>query len=257
MRRNIIAYAASALLHGLLIGVLASSGWDEALWRHAVESGQPIMLVASLGPASPEAAPVPVVEIAAAPAPTETEAAEFELQREVETLEPPKPLKEPLPEQTPLLAPQLPRPTPPREECLAEPPQQDNPPQLARRPPIEPSAPTAIQAEVLSAAPPSVQVLSAGAEVDQPPQKLPTNPAPDYPLAARLAGWEGRVLLRVIIDSRGRVQEVLVHESSGYALLDESALRTVRQWRFTAARRGPLAVESEVIVPIRFSLRRG
>ena len=82
-----------------------------------------------------------------------------------------------------------------------------------------------------------------------------TNPRPPYPLVARRLGIEGVVLLEVVVAADGRAADVRVARSSGFAPLDESALRTVReQWRFVPARRGGAAVETTVTVPIRFRL---
>jgi len=82
-----------------------------------------------------------------------------------------------------------------------------------------------------------------------------TNPLPPYPNAARRLGMEGVVLLDVLVAPDGSAADVRVRRSSGFPLLDESALTTVRQrWRFIPARRGDTPVESRVTVPIRFRL---
>lgn len=84
------------------------------------------------------------------------------------------------------------------------------------------------------------------------------NPKPPYPLVARRMGTQGVVVLRVFVHPDGRVGEVTVSQSSGSDLLDDSALRTVReQWRFLPARLDGQPVESWVEVPIRFVLERG
>ena len=64
------------------------------------------------------------------------------------------------------------------------------------------------------------------------------NPKPDYPLEARQKGYQGDVLLKVEVLPNGRVGEVEVEKSSGYELLDQSALATVKKWRFIPARKG-------------------
>jgi protein TonB len=51
---------------------------------------------------------------------------------------------------------------------------------------------------------------------------------------------------------------VVVLESSGHAVLDASALDTVRtRWRFVPARRDGIPVEDSVQVPIRFRQTAG
>lgn len=83
------------------------------------------------------------------------------------------------------------------------------------------------------------------------------NPRPFYPAAARNRGMQGIVLLLVDVDMRGKVSQVEVKKSSGYRLLDESAVATVARWRFVPAKRDDRAVASRVEVPIRFELIRG
>lgn len=80
------------------------------------------------------------------------------------------------------------------------------------------------------------------------------NPAPVYPLAARRAGQEGRVLLTVVVDWTGAVAEARVIESSGHRMLDRSALKAVRQWHFLPAQRRGRAVATTVSVPVVFAL---
>ncbi len=81
------------------------------------------------------------------------------------------------------------------------------------------------------------------------------NPKPPYPSISRRMGEEGVVQLRVSVDAGGNVQQIEIHRGSGYPRLDQSALQTVRRWRFVPARQGNQPVSSWVIVPIQFSLR--
>jgi len=82
------------------------------------------------------------------------------------------------------------------------------------------------------------------------------NRPPEYPRVARQRGWEGDVMLWVRVDRLGRVSQSGVEASSGFALLDRSALRTVRGWRFQPAHHKGIPVESHVRVPISFRLER-
>ncbi len=81
------------------------------------------------------------------------------------------------------------------------------------------------------------------------------NPKPPYPSVSRRMGEEGEVQLRVSVDSNGNVQQIEIHRGSGYPRLDQSALQTVRRWRFVPARQGNQPISSWVIVPIQFNLR--
>jgi len=80
------------------------------------------------------------------------------------------------------------------------------------------------------------------------------NPPPPYPEDARRQSLEGRVRLSVYVNTEGRVQNLEVIQSSGVPSLDQSALRTVRTWRFQPARLGAIPISSTVIVPITFKL---
>jgi periplasmic protein TonB len=89
------------------------------------------------------------------------------------------------------------------------------------------------------------------------PQAQPNylrNPAPVYPLLARRKGWEGVVILKVFVNSLGTVTDIYVEQSSGHSVLDESAVKTVRKWKFRPARIGSISMESLVRVPVRFVL---
>lgn len=81
-----------------------------------------------------------------------------------------------------------------------------------------------------------------------------SNAPPLYPRLARDRGWEGEVLLRVIVSEAGDVRRVSIERSSKHAVLDAAALRAVRRWRFHPSRLGPTPVEGEVLVPLRFKL---
>lgn len=81
------------------------------------------------------------------------------------------------------------------------------------------------------------------------------NKPPEYPSMARKRGFEGKVILRVRVLSSGNPEELEIKDSSGYDILDEAALRAVREWKFKPATRGGKPVDSWVEIPIRFELR--
>jgi len=81
------------------------------------------------------------------------------------------------------------------------------------------------------------------------------NARPAYPLSARLRGYEGVVLLSVRVSVDGRVGDLNVKRSSGYDILDRSALEAVRTWTFEPARRMGHPVPMQVDVPVKFILR--
>lgn len=81
------------------------------------------------------------------------------------------------------------------------------------------------------------------------------NPKPPYPGISRRLGEQGRVVLRIHVTADGLPQIVQIHTSSGYTRLDDSALETVRRWKFVAAKLGNEPVAATVLVPIIFSLK--
>jgi len=80
-------------------------------------------------------------------------------------------------------------------------------------------------------------------------------PAPRYPRASLIAGHEGTVTLRVLVDESGQPQEAAIERSSGHRALDQAARTQVLQhWRFHPAQRQGRAVAAYALVPIEFSL---
>ena len=80
------------------------------------------------------------------------------------------------------------------------------------------------------------------------------NPKPVYPPLARRRNWQGTVLLAVLVSPEGGCKSIRIHSSSGYTILDKSALLTVKSWRFRPGMKGDKAVEMEILVPIHFQL---
>ncbi len=80
------------------------------------------------------------------------------------------------------------------------------------------------------------------------------NAPPNYPSEAVEKGQEGLVLMAVEIDRTGHPQKVELKQSSGFYLLDRAALKAVKKWKFSPARMGALAVDTQTTVPVRFRL---
>lgn len=156
-----------------------------------------------------------------------------------------KPAEEPKPQ--PDVTPPRPQPVKPRPA----------PPQ----PPVQLAAPEASPAPspvVMPAAPsPPVAAPPAPVQATQPrfDADYLDNPKPPYPPLSRRMGEQGRVVLRVHVGADGSAGEVLLHSSSGSPRLDESALQTVRRWKFVPARRGTEPLAAWVLVPIAFKLK--
>ena len=81
------------------------------------------------------------------------------------------------------------------------------------------------------------------------------NPPPTYPELARRRQMEGTVVVEALVNGRGRVDGLNVHASSGYHLLDDAALKAVRNWLFEPGKKGGVPMAMSVLVPVRFALR--
>lgn len=78
---------------------------------------------------------------------------------------------------------------------------------------------------------------------------------PAYPRAARLAGIEGVVRLRLEVTAAGALRRVEILASSGDAALDRAALRAAEASAYRPARVGGVAVDAVVEASYRFELR--
>lgn len=141
--------------------------------------------------------------------------------------------------------------------------------------PAKPEAlPVARSQPTVDVPPPEVPVIEAPAEmaISVPPAPLVAEPLassavvestslkvtrrvdPVYPPASRRMDEQGAVRLRVMVDERGRPQEVQVAESSGFPRLDEAAVSAVRRWVFAPAVQDAVAVPTWTQVSVVFQL---
>jgi protein TonB len=135
------------------------------------------------------------------------------------------------PSQPPPLSEQVVAPQPPPLLAVAEP-----------NPAIAFALPVAGPARVVEAPQAGYAQTTAGTTTASPPAQTLTfgqgegkQPAPEYPLRARREGQEGVVGVRFSVNEDGRVLAVETAAASPWALLNEAALRTVRErWRFRA-----------------------
>ncbi len=88
----------------------------------------------------------------------------------------------------------------------------------------------------------------------KPAVPLPTNPLPEFPTQAQLAGRVGMPKVQVIIGPDGRVRRVHLVKSSGHRDLDEAALRGLAQWRFEPAIRDGRPTTTKQIYPVNFHI---
>ena len=80
------------------------------------------------------------------------------------------------------------------------------------------------------------------------------NPHPPYPQIARKKGFEGKLILEVLVNEDGSVKSTSIRESSGYEILDTVSKETVEKWTFIPAKKMGQAVKDNIQVPIKFVL---
>ncbi|AYC32809.1 energy transducer TonB [Pseudomonas cavernae] len=158
---------------------------------------------------------------------------------------PPQPIPEPVVEPPPPVVDELAvKPPPPKPIPKPKP---VPPPKPAPKPVEQPPVPKPVAPTPPPAAPAPVTPPSASAGYLR-------NPAPEYPSLAQRRGWEGTVLLRVHVLANGRPSEIQVQISSGREQLDKAAVQAVKRWTFVPAKRGEVAQDGWVSVPIDFKL---
>jgi len=92
------------------------------------------------------------------------------------------------------------------------------------------------------------------ARVDAPPRPKRAI-RPEYPKGSRQRGEEGQVTLEIEVGSSGACTAVRVVTSSGFAELDEAAVRAARGARFTPAKSEGRSVASTARLTLDFKLK--
>jgi len=95
--------------------------------------------------------------------------------------------------------------------------------------------------------------VAAGGEVVRPEVIESSRVAPVYPAEAVRARLEGLVVLKVVVDERGRVGDIEVVRGLGHGL-DEAAVAAVRRWRFRPATRNGRPIKVFHVIPFDFRL---
>lgn len=175
------------------------------------------------------------------------------------------------PENTTVVSLDPPKPPPPPPPPIQEvtPPRphtQTAPPVVRQQPTVEPPPPLVFETTSNVGLPPPTNTGTEIAKIDPPPTGPLTTeslqyalaPPPTYPREALMAGAEGTVVLKVLVDVDGTPLEVEIQRSSGNRRLDDAAKRQVlRKWKFRPAMRDGRAIQVYGLVPVNFSLERG
>lgn len=162
--------------------------------------------------------------------------------------------KDPPPEQQvkpdldkPMAPPQIQVVTPPSQVLLPPPPTaMVTPPAEIKPTPPAPQAP-----------PPQAAAPTGPANGGELSTKVLAADPPQYPLESRRNHEQGTVILDVLVATDGRVGDISVSRSSGFARLDQAALNAVRRWRWTPLMRNGAAVMVRGVVTIPFVLQPG
>ena len=85
------------------------------------------------------------------------------------------------------------------------------------------------------------------------PPRVTFQARPVYPIAMRVSGLRGEVLVDFVVDIEGRVRNAFVVRSLNPAF-DDPALEAVQRWRFEPGRVGDRLVNTHMMVPIVFEL---
>lgn len=89
-----------------------------------------------------------------------------------------------------------------------------------------------------------------------PPKLVATTcPPPVYPLWSRQRAEEGKVVLLVKVDEKGRVVEALVDEPCRYPALNRAARDAAYRWVMQPATSNGVRISDSVRIPIVFRLR--
>jgi len=184
--------------------------------------------------------PVPPSPPSEAPKP---KAEETPPEQKIEKLDAPDPLAPKFPE--------------PKDER----PQMQEPEPVVREPSRDPAPPEKLTQSNTPNTPDNSnnQTISAPAAPRQARVDAPPSPKrairPDYPKGARQRGEQGEVTLAIQVDAEGAVSEAKVVVSSGFAELDEAAVRAVQKAKFRPARSDGKSVASTARLKLAFRLK--
>jgi protein TonB len=143
-----------------------------------------------------------------------------------------------------------PKPVKPKADTTPSPRAITEPPAPPAPPPAEPAAPpvaTALPAPPAPPAPVQPKTMTSGIEYIRAPQL-------DYPQISRRLREEGKSILRVLVNDKGRAERIEVRKSSGSARLDEAARQAVSRALFKPFIEDGRPVAGYALVEIVFQL---
>lgn len=130
------------------------------------------------------------------------------------------------------------------------------PPQI-----IQTAAPPPPPQIMVTTAPPPPKVVAAPAPPAGPvmvgdlDERLLEGRPPRYPVDSRRKREQGTVVVRLLIGTDGRVQQISIAQSSGFARLDQAAIQAIRDWRWQPIIRDGQPVEVRGLYSMPFTLK--
>lgn len=229
-----LGFGVAVLVHGIALGAMLANGFLQPAALQLQNTRLTLTLVTA--PREPDSTPAAQTATPQQPVPSHP-------------IEPAQPKAEEIPAPVELVKP----------TAMKEPPVSPTPASTR-----VPSSPILVEAKPALQATPDggpIQPTAGRDAMDAPGQpelkagpSYSKNPPPVYPLLARRRRQEGLVVLSVKVTTAGKAESVAIKETSGFPLLDEAAMDAVRDWEFSPARVGSLALRSEIEVPVRFEL---
>ena len=144
---------------------------------------------------------------------------------------------------------------PPPPPTIETPPPYVPPPEISIEVPMDAPKATGALVAVDKPAPapaPAKTGVKKAPEIDP---KFKRRFQPDYPPTSRRLGEEGSVVLQVLVGADGAVKDGKVQTSSGFARLDEAALKhALRAWRFTPGTEDGVPVQTWHSVKVTFKI---
>ena len=168
-------------------------------------------------------------------------------------IQPPEPLQPELPKPKPHEPPkpvklEKPHPPEPHSHLVAEAPAAPADYAMPAPPPPQPPAP------LVEAPPPPPKPAGPVSLPGELALGCPTRTPPKYPASSQRAGESGQVVVRVELDTDGRVDAARIATSSGYKRLDEAALNAVKTWRCHPPLRDGQPVRAVALQAFKFNL---
>lgn len=218
-------------------------------------SPDPVLAKAPKADTPPAPPPPPPVKPEPEPEP---EPEEPEIEPDPEPVVEPEPeIKPPIVEEAPKVKPQ-PKPKPKPKSVPA-------PVVTPTQEPVEDAPPSdAPPSDLPPSGDPEAQGAPTGPATGEPPDTprmisnvnyLGGQPKAEYPSQSQRRREEGRVVVRVLINTKGEVEEAHVEQSSGYERLDRAALVAARKARFRPYTENGVPYPGRADIPFDFVLK--